>query len=256
MPCSFAPLTLRRSRACAQLIDSRRLTVIVRCIPLVTAAYGTWVARPARTTTLPHGGNGFQLAQRGEAVLGDHCPVGKSPEGSRQPGGRLENPRPLSASSEVASYSWNDLRLLPTFSDRWCRCCPRFARQLRTSTDQRDLRPRPVADASGASGPPRPGTDRAGRARQGRCLPGWAHWATNGRRGCHQPHRSATSTSPMADPGAVRPRLLWGMSGARSATTKLARPGGDGSQVPCRRSLRRKRCARRLGAVDRTPPAS
>ena len=35
-----------------------RVTLIDRCIPLVTAAYGTRVARPARTTTLPPDGDG------------------------------------------------------------------------------------------------------------------------------------------------------------------------------------------------------
>jgi hypothetical protein len=38
------------------------VTVTDRCIPLVTAAYGTRVARPARTTRLAPEGNGSQLA--------------------------------------------------------------------------------------------------------------------------------------------------------------------------------------------------
>ncbi len=50
----------------------------------MTAAYGTWVARPARPTRLAAGGDGSQLAQRVRPVLGEHPLVGKSPEGSRQ----------------------------------------------------------------------------------------------------------------------------------------------------------------------------
>jgi hypothetical protein len=62
MPCSFDLLPHRRSEACAQPIGLLAVTVIVRWVPLVTAAYGTWVARPARTTTLPRGGDGSNSA--------------------------------------------------------------------------------------------------------------------------------------------------------------------------------------------------
>jgi hypothetical protein len=85
MPCSFGFLPHRRSGAGAQPNRLIRVTVTVRWIPLVTAAYGTRVARSARTTMLAPGGDGFQLAQRVGPVLGDHRLVGKSPEGSRQP---------------------------------------------------------------------------------------------------------------------------------------------------------------------------
>jgi hypothetical protein len=71
---------------CAQPDGPLGVTVSVRCIPLVTAAYGTRVARPARTTRLGRGGDGSQLDRRVRPVLGDHRVVGKSPEGSRQPG--------------------------------------------------------------------------------------------------------------------------------------------------------------------------
>jgi hypothetical protein len=43
--------------------DLHRVTVTDRQMPLVTAAYGTRVARPAKTT-VARGGNGSQLAQR------------------------------------------------------------------------------------------------------------------------------------------------------------------------------------------------
>ena len=63
MPCSFGLLSYRRSGTGAQPNVLIRVTVIVRWIPLVTAACGTWVARPASTTTLVRGGDGSQLAQ-------------------------------------------------------------------------------------------------------------------------------------------------------------------------------------------------
>jgi hypothetical protein len=42
---------------------------------------GTPVARPARTTILAPGGDGSQLTPEVRPVLGDHCLVGKSPNG-------------------------------------------------------------------------------------------------------------------------------------------------------------------------------
>jgi hypothetical protein len=52
MPCSFGPLPHPRSEPGGQPNGLRGVTVTDRCIPLVTAAYGTRVARPARTTRL------------------------------------------------------------------------------------------------------------------------------------------------------------------------------------------------------------
>jgi hypothetical protein len=49
MPCSFGPRYSPWSAALTQLGDCRGLTVVVRWVPLVTAACGTRVARPART---------------------------------------------------------------------------------------------------------------------------------------------------------------------------------------------------------------
>jgi hypothetical protein len=52
-------------------------------------------------------------------VLGDHRLVGKSPEGSRQPGGRLEL-QPASAGPACSRpYLVVDLRFVRTPSDRW-----------------------------------------------------------------------------------------------------------------------------------------
>jgi hypothetical protein len=50
MPCTFSVLRTSRSGAVVQLNGAVGVTVVVRWIPLVTAAYGTRVAGPARTT--------------------------------------------------------------------------------------------------------------------------------------------------------------------------------------------------------------
>jgi hypothetical protein len=93
MPCSFGLLPIPGQRVAAQPIDVLEVTVIDRYIPLVTAPYGTWVARPARTTRLARGGEGSQLSARVRFVLGDDCFVGKSPKGLAA-GGTL-GPQPL-----------------------------------------------------------------------------------------------------------------------------------------------------------------
>jgi hypothetical protein len=87
MPCSFGLLHRPRSEPWAQPIGPLRVTVTDRQIPLVTAAYGTRVARPARTTRLAPGGGGSRLAQRVRSVFGDHRLVGKprTRRGSRAP---------------------------------------------------------------------------------------------------------------------------------------------------------------------------
>ena len=50
MPCSFSLLPCPRSGTRRQPNGLLEVTVIVRWIPLVTAACGTWLARPAGTT--------------------------------------------------------------------------------------------------------------------------------------------------------------------------------------------------------------
>ena len=57
------------------------VTVIVRWIPLMTAAYGTRVARPARTTRLPPSGDGPPLFQTVRPDRGDPSPRGQESEG-------------------------------------------------------------------------------------------------------------------------------------------------------------------------------
>jgi hypothetical protein len=58
MLCSFGLLHHRRSEPGVQPIEVLEVTVAVRWIPLVTAAYGTQMARPARTTMLAPDGDG------------------------------------------------------------------------------------------------------------------------------------------------------------------------------------------------------
>src|SRR5215211_7072697 len=78
-----------------------------------------WHGRQERRS-FARGGDGSSSARRVKPVLGDYRLVGKSPEGSRQPGGRLEL-RP--ASHNVACSSGcrpAHLRFLRTSRYRWC----------------------------------------------------------------------------------------------------------------------------------------
>jgi hypothetical protein len=62
MPCSFGLLSHPRSGTGGQPNGFLQVTVADRYIPLVTAAYGTWVARPARMRMLAPGGDGSSVA--------------------------------------------------------------------------------------------------------------------------------------------------------------------------------------------------
>jgi hypothetical protein len=120
MPCSFGLLPHPRSGTGAQPNALLGVTVAVRWIPLVTAAYGTRVARPARTTRLTSGGAGSQLGPRVRPVAGDHRLVGRAPRARGSRVGRLELhvtslPRPRSG-----GYRSDDLRFLRTSGDRSC----------------------------------------------------------------------------------------------------------------------------------------
>jgi hypothetical protein len=81
MPCSVGLLPHPRSGAGTQPNGLLRVTVAVRWIPLVTAAYGTRVARKARTTMVGRGGDGFHLNRRVRPILGDPLPRGQEPGG-------------------------------------------------------------------------------------------------------------------------------------------------------------------------------
>src|ERR671913_677956 len=69
MPCSFGLLPHPRSGTGGQPNSFLQVTVADRWIPLVTAAYGTWVARPARTTNVCTLRRWLQLGQRARSVL-------------------------------------------------------------------------------------------------------------------------------------------------------------------------------------------
>jgi len=79
MPCSFAPCGRSRSAASAQRNDRFGVTVADRCIPLVTAAYGT---AGENNDASPGGAAPTRVWVR--PVPSDHRLVGKRPEGSRQ----------------------------------------------------------------------------------------------------------------------------------------------------------------------------
>jgi hypothetical protein len=84
MPCSFGHLPHPRSETGHQPNDLLRVTVAVRWIPLVTAAYGTRVARKARTTMVGRGGDGFHLNRRVRPILGDPLPRWQAANAARQ----------------------------------------------------------------------------------------------------------------------------------------------------------------------------
>jgi hypothetical protein len=67
MPCSVAPSRRSRSVASGERNGCLGVTVTDRWVPLVTAACGTRVARPARTTMLGRGGDGSPAQPEGEA---------------------------------------------------------------------------------------------------------------------------------------------------------------------------------------------
>jgi hypothetical protein len=68
MPCSFGLLPYPRSAACALPSRLLRVTMSVRWIPLVPAAYGTWVARPAGTTIVHTWRRGLPARPEGEGT--------------------------------------------------------------------------------------------------------------------------------------------------------------------------------------------
>jgi hypothetical protein len=90
MPCHL------RGRGTAQVEATSWLSVVARSGPCRTAVNGTLVARPSRMTPLCGRAVGSTLTLRVRVVLREHRLVGKSPEGSRQPGGDL-NPGPILA---------------------------------------------------------------------------------------------------------------------------------------------------------------
>jgi len=106
MPCSFGLLCLPRSAACSQANGLLRVTVTVRWIPLLTAAYGTRVARPARTTWLAPGGDGSQLDVRTRPAPGDQGRRWQAANAVRQPWRRnLRSSRRMHQRSPVGRHA-------------------------------------------------------------------------------------------------------------------------------------------------------
>ena len=87
----FRPPLPPQVRDGAQPNGLREVTVTDRYVPLVTAAYGMWVARPARNDDASHWGDGSQLGQRVRPVLGSQPIVGKPLQTARQPFGDVRS---------------------------------------------------------------------------------------------------------------------------------------------------------------------
>jgi hypothetical protein len=125
MPCIVALCRRSRSEPGAQPTGLLEVTVTDRCIPLVTAACGTRVVRPVRTTTLGPGGDGSQLDRPVRPVLGDHHFVGKSPVGLAAAGWGDSNSGPLPDAVPGCGHdgglSWDSLA--PVVTAR-ARCSP------------------------------------------------------------------------------------------------------------------------------------
>ena len=132
MPCSFGSLPHPRSETRAQPVGLLEVTVVVRWIPLVPAACGTRVARPARTTMLAPGGDGSQLDGRVRPVHGDPPARGQEPGGLAAALGI--DPRVLSLKRDLG-VGLTDVRgelvSLPTGSERASRSLPPAAQRGR-----------------------------------------------------------------------------------------------------------------------------
>jgi hypothetical protein len=86
MPCSFGLLPHPRSEAVRPAHRPLYLTVSVRWLPLVTAAYGMRVARPVGTMWFAPVGEGSPLAGRVWLTAGDDGLVGKPRSGAAASG--------------------------------------------------------------------------------------------------------------------------------------------------------------------------
>jgi hypothetical protein len=137
MPCSFRLLAHSRSGMHAEPTGLVEVTVTVRWIPLVTAAYGMHVARPASATTLVADGDGSQLGRRVRPVCDDSSRRWQAAE-------RRGRPRGL----------WLDSQR-PSHQDRACLSDSRGERQSwMGSTQRRQGQDRSASrDAAGADQP-------------------------------------------------------------------------------------------------------
>ena len=119
MPCSFGLLPHPRSGACTLPNGSLGVTVSVRWIPVVTAAYGTRVAPPPERQC-SHLTPTSQLDRRVRPVSGEQLLVGKSPIGLAAAGWETRTPGRPSPRSESGAYRRSDLRFLQTSGDHSC----------------------------------------------------------------------------------------------------------------------------------------
>src|SRR5215207_5836866 len=97
MPCSFGLLPHPRSEPRAQLNDPLRVTVTVRWLPLVTAAYGTRVARPARTTWLGAAAIGSSFSAGGGPSRATRASLASAPQEGAAALARRPSPPPIQA---------------------------------------------------------------------------------------------------------------------------------------------------------------
>jgi hypothetical protein len=154
MPCSFGLLPHPRSGTRGKLNGLLRVTVSVRWIPLVTAAYGTQVARPARTTTLaPDGDGSSSTAGRGpSSVTIASWARGPRARGSRV--GRLELHCALVRRPRSGSYTKAELQFLRSLGDRFY---PWLSIASPTVADPARTRATTASAGSGPSGADAPG---------------------------------------------------------------------------------------------------
>jgi hypothetical protein len=166
MPCSFGLLSHRRSEGGVQPSGLLRVTVTDRWIPLVPARYGTWVARPARTTS-SHVTTTAPARPEGEARAS--VTTASWARARRARGNRWGDSSSallstlLPAPGPILSFTSGSR----TRRDRWC---PLRSLGRRSGVYARVPPPAlvcPVADASGAPVLPRPRAGAAGRVRQG-----------------------------------------------------------------------------------------
>jgi hypothetical protein len=121
MPCSFGLLPHPRSEPCAQPDRPLEVTVTVRWIPLVPAAYGTRVARPARTTIVSRLARRLPAHPEGEARPRRPLHRGQGPGGlAASRVGRLELHCALVRRPRSGSYRKAELRFLRSLGDRFC----------------------------------------------------------------------------------------------------------------------------------------
>jgi hypothetical protein len=107
------------------------------------------------------------------------CLVGKSPEGSRQPGGEIRTPLRVSHAPRLGAHKPSYLRFLLTFGDRWCPLLSAVCPSAATQHGPTAFRSRLVADACGALVLRDQGPDRLagyGNAKHGVDRPSrWCH---------------------------------------------------------------------------------